>query len=397
MDRIYMDNAATTRLKPAVLEQMLPYLKEDFGNASSQHSFGREAGAAVDAARRSVANSIGAQPSEIFFTSGGTESDNWAIIGAAEAYNAKGKHIITSSIEHHAVLHTCAYLEKQGYEVTYLPVDSDGIIDMEAYRAALRDDTILVTVMLANNEIGTIQPIAEIASLAHARGAIMHTDAVQAYASMTCNVVELGVDIMTISAHKIGGPKGVGALYKSNKIRLGRHIHGGGQERSMRAGTLNVPAIVGFGEAVSLLHNSGLTEYRANVAAVRDYFISRVESTIDEVYLNGSRDMDKRLIGNASFSFRYIEGEALLLSLDMAGIAVSSGSACSSGSLDPSHVLMAIGRPSGLAQGTIRFSFNQDNTKQEVDKVVEVLAKVVDRLRALSPLFNQKKSGGQYV
>lgn len=397
MERIYLDNAATTRVRDEVLNEMLPYMKNEYGNANSQHCFGREALRGVDQARRIIASAINAQPSEVYFTSGGTESDNWAILGVAEAYADRGKHIITSSIEHHAVLHTCAALEKRGYEITYLSVDSDGFIDMDAYRNALRDDTILVTIMLANNEIGSIQPIAEIAKLAHDKGALVHTDAVQAFAGMTCKINELQVDLMTISGHKIGGVKGVGALYKSNKIRLARYAYGGGQERSMRAGTLNVPGIVAFGKAVELLHNASIADYTAGIASIRDRFISRVDNEIDEVYFNGTRDMNRRLVGNASYSFAYVEGESLLLSLDMKGIAVSSGSACSSGSLDPSHVLLAIGREEGLSQGTIRFSFGADNTIEQVDKVVDELIIIVRRLRELSPLFNQKKSGGMYV
>ena len=380
--RIYLDNAATTSVRPEVLADMLPWFTEDFGNASSVHSFGRKSQRAVDAARDSIAKSIGANANEIYFTSGGTEADNWAIKGYALKHADKGKHINTSSIEHHAVLHTFDVLKKKGFEVTLLPVDSQGIVDPESLRAALRPDTTLVSVMMANNEIGTIQPIAELARIAKAAGAAFHTDAVQAMGHIPVNVKDLGVDMLTFSAHKFHGPKGIGALYIRRGVSLTNLIDGGAHERGRRAGTSNHPGIIGMAKALELAV-AELPEVTPRIEALRDRLIKGVLQ-IPNARLNGHPAL--RLPGNANFSFSAMEGEALVLSLDLAGIAASSGSACSSGSLEPSHVLMALGIPIGAAHSSLRLTLDRDNTEEEIDYTIDKTAEIIARLRAMSPL-----------
>lgn len=386
MNRIYMDNAATTRVTEPVMEAMQPYFCEIFGNPMSIHSFGRESRVAVETAREQVAKALGAKPNEIYFTGCGTESDNWAIRGAAYARINKGKHIITSAIEHHAVLHTCEQLEKEGFEVSYIPVDEFGIIDMQALKDALRPDTTLVSVMAANNEIGTIQPIEEIAKLAKANGSLFHTDAVQAIGSIAFDVKAMGIDMLSLSGHKFHAPKGVGALYIRNGVKLQRLISGGAQERTQRAGTENLASIVGLGKAIELA-TADIERHNAKVSAVRDRLIDRILTEIPHTRLNGHRT--QRLPGNCNISFRFIEGEALLLSLDLKGIAASSGSACTSGSLDPSHVLLAIGLPHEIAHGSLRLSVNEENTLEQADEVVEALKVIVARLREMSPLWDE--------
>ncbi len=387
-DRIYFDHAATTPLDEKVLEQMLPYFTEVYGNANSQHRFGRDAMKAVDQARDKIASIIGVKPNEIYFTSGGTEADNWALRGMALAYKNKGKHFIISKIEHAAMLTTAKELEKQGFEFTYLDVNEDGEIDLAQLESAIRPDTIFIGVMMANNEVGTIQPIKEVAQIAKKHGIVCFTDAVQAMGAIPVNAKELGVDMMSFSAHKFYGPKGIGALYVRNGLPLGRVITGGHQERTKRGGTTNVPATVGFAHALSLATEQ-LEENRKYVTALRDAFIDRVIAEIPYVKLNGSRY--NRLPNNADFSFEYIEGESILFSLDLAGIAVSSGSACSSGSLEPSHVLLAMGVDEALAHGSIRFTFGKHNTMEEVNYTVDKLKEIVARLRAMSPLFAERE------
>ena len=387
MERIYLDNAATTRVRPEVAEAVLPAMTETYGNASSVHSFGREAKKAMEKARAQVAAAIGAKKEEIYFTAGGSEADNWAIKGAAHALRRKGLHIITTSIEHHAVLHTCQALEKEGFEVTYLPVDEYGLVTPEQVEAAIRPDTILVSVMAANNEIGTIQPIEEIARLAYAHGILFHTDAVQAVGHMPLDVAAMQIDMLSLSGHKFYAPKGVGALYIRTGVRIENLIEGGAQERSRRAGTENVPAIVGMGKAIELI-TAEMAEENARISGLRDRLIAGILDAIPESRLNGHPT--KRLPGNVNVSIRYIEGEALLLSLDMAGIAASSGSACTSGSLDPSHVLLAIGLPHEIAHGSLRLTIGRDNTQDEIDRVLEELPKIVSRLRAMSPLYDDR-------
>ncbi len=392
--RVYMDHAATTYTKPEVLEEMLPYFNEVYGNPSSIHSFGREAKKALDFARERTAKALGAEPSEIYFTAGGSEADNWAIKGAALANQNKGNHIITSSIEHHAVLHTCQHLEKMGFEVTYLPVDQYGLIDPQQVRDAITDKTILITIMFANNEIGTIQPIKEIGAIAREKGIYFHTDAVQAIGHVDIDVNDLNVDLLSLAAHKFYGPKGVGALYIRRGTKLHPHIHGGAQERNRRAGTENLPGIVGLGKAIELA-TENIKEESERLTRLRDRLIEGIMSKVDDAILNGHPT--KRLPGNVNISFRYIEGEALLLSLDLKGIAASSGSACTSGSLDPSHVLLAIGLSHEIAHGSLRLTLGEVNTEEDVDYVLEVLPDIVDRLRAMSPLFNQQQGGQKYV
>lgn len=387
--KVYLDHAATTPTSEIVLAEMLPYFTEKFGNASSQHAYGRTAVSAVDKARERVAKAIGAKPNEIYFTSGGTESDNWAIKGIADVKSQKGKHIITSAVEHHAVLHTLGQLEKKGFEVTYLPVDETGKVSVADAIAAMREDTILVTIMLANNEVGTLEPVKEIAAEAKKRGITVHTDAVQAVGAIPVDVNDLNVDLLSLSGHKFYGPKGVGVLYVRNGVRLGKLIIGGAQERTMRGGTYNTPGIVGLGKAIELA-TSNLAERSAKIEKLRDYFVSQVVSRIEYISVNGAPS-GKKLPNNANISFQYIEGESILLSLDMAGIAASSGSACSSGSLDPSHVLLAMGLPAEFAHGSIRFTFGEENTKEDADYVVEKLVQTIARLRAFSPLFSQFK------
>ena len=380
----YFDHAATTPVDPRVLQKMLPYFTENFGNPNSQHACGRRAAAAVDEARDTVASLIGAKPSEIYFTSGGTESDNWALRGAAHANAERGKHLIVSAVEHPAMIATARELQKEGFEVTFAAVDEFGKVDVEELRKSIRPDTTFIGVMTANNEIGTIQPIAEISALARERGITFFTDAVQAAGALKLNVKEPTVDMLSFSGHKFYGPKGVGVLYVRSGVRVGKIITGGHQERSMRGGTTNVPGIVGLAEAFRLA-NEEMEQNNAHVSAIRDRFIARVLREIPYVKLNGHPK--DRLPNNANFSFRYIEGESLLFSLDLAGIAVSSGSACSSGSLEPSHVLLATGLPEGLAHGSIRFSFGKENTAEQIDIAVEKLKEIVVRLRNLSPLF----------
>lgn len=382
---IYFDHAATTPLCKEALDKMIPYLTEVFGNPNSQHAFGREAVKAVDWARDTIAKIINAKPNELYFTSGGTESDNWALRGVANAYKEKGKHIIVSPIEHAAMLVTAKALKKQGFEIEYMKVDEFGFVDLEHLKSIVREDTIFVGCMMANNEVGTIEPIKEIAEIAHSVGAVMFTDAVQAAGVLKIDVKELGVDMMSMSAHKIYGPKGVGALYMRNGLKTQSIITGGHQERTKRGGTTNVAGIVGYAEAFSIAQRD-MDKNFEYVSSLRDHFINRVLSEVPFVKLNGPRE--NRLPANADFSFQFIEGESILFSLDLAGIAVSSGSACSSGSLEPSHVLLALGLPEELAHGSIRFSFGKHNTIEQVDYAVETIKSAVDRLRQMSPLFN---------
>lgn len=385
---IYMDNAATTSVKEEVLKEMLPYFSEKYGNPSSVYSLASTSKVAVEKAREQVANAIGAGKKEIFFTAGGSESDNWAIKGAAYFNRKKGNHIITTKIEHHAVLHTCEYLEKQGFEITYLNVDSDGLIDLDELKAAIKDETILISIMFANNEIGTIQPIKEIGEIAKERNILFHTDAVQAIGNVRIDVNELNIDMLSMSAHKFHGPKGIGALYIRQGVRIDSLIAGGGQERGKRAGTENVPGIVGMGKAIELAHKN-LEAHNEKLIKLRDSLIKKIEDNIEYVRLNGHRT--QRLPGNVNFSFEFIEGESLLLSLDMVGIAGSSGSACTSGALDPSHVLMAIGLPHEIAHGSLRLTLGEFNSEDEIDYVVENLVTIVDRLRKMSPLYERVK------
>lgn len=387
---VYMDYAATTPVKKEVLEEMIPYFTEKYGNPSSIYRIGRESRAAIDEAREKVAKIIGAKSKEIYFTSGGSESDNWAIKGVAFANRDKGNHIITSKIEHHAVLHVCEYLEKHGFEVTYLDVDEYGIVDLEQLRNAITDKTILITIMFANNEIGTIQPIQEIGKIAKEKGIYFHTDAVQAIGNIEIDVNELNVDLLSMSAHKFYGPKGVGALYIREGVKIHPYLHGGAQEKNRRAGTENVAGIVGLAKALELAYEN-LEEHNNKLIYLRNKLIKEVTSKIDYVRLNGHPE--KRLPGNANFSIEFIEGEALLLSLDMMGIAASSGSACTSGSLDPSHVLLAIGLPHEIAHGSLRFTLGDFNTEEDVDYVVENLVKIVERLREMSPLYESVREG----
>lgn len=381
---IYMDNAATTPVKPEVFEAMRPYFTEVFGNASGIYRFAGKASKAVSDARDIVADFLGAKSKEIYFTGGGSESDNWALKAVAEAYEKKGKHIITSKIEHHAILHTCEYLEKKGYEVTYLDVDEYGVVDLEQLKRSIRPDTILISIMFANNEIGTIEPIREIGEIAHERGVLFHTDAVQAYGHEEINVDELHIDLLSASGHKINGPKGVGILYIRESVKIGSFIHGGAQERGRRAGTYNTPGIVGFGEATRLAKEH-LAERKAKETALRDKLIQGVLEQIPYARLNGHPT--KRLSNNANFCFRFIEGESLLILLDQNGICGSSGSACTSGALDPSHVLLAIGLPHEIAHGSLRLTISEENTEEEIDYVVGKLKEIVGRLRSLSPLY----------
>ncbi|MDO5707730.1 MAG: cysteine desulfurase NifS [Andreesenia angusta] len=383
-----MDNAATTKVKEEVLNEMLPYFTEKYGNPSSIYRLGRESRNAVEEARKKIAKGLNADPKEIFFTSGGSEADNWAIKMAAEKLESKGKHIITTEIEHHAVLHTCQYLEKKGYEVTYLPVDEYGMINLEDLKSALRDDTILVTIMFANNEIGTIQPIKEIGEIVKNSNALFHTDAVQAIGAVDIDVRDMNIDMLSASAHKIHGPKGIGFLYAKKGIRPIPLIHGGAQERSKRAGTENVPYIVGYGKAFEIATNN-IKAHNEKLIELRNYLMEELEKNIEDIKLNGHRT--ERLPGNVNYSFLYIEGESLLLSLDLAGVAASSGSACTSGSLDPSHVLLAIGLPHEIAHGSLRLSLSEFNTKEEIDYVVKNLKDIVARLREWSPLYQDKK------
>ena len=381
---IYLDNAATTKTAPEVVDAMLPYFSEYYGNASTIYSLGAESKKAMDHARQTIADSLGAKPEEIYFTAGGSESDNWALKATAEAYASKGKHIITTKIEHHAILHTCEYLEKRGFEITYLNVDRDGLISLDELKAAIRPDTILISVMFANNEIGTIEPIAEIGEIAKEHGVLFHTDAVQAYAQVPINVDEMHIDMLSASGHKLNGPKGIGFLYIRKGVKIRSFVHGGAQERSRRAGTENIPGIVGLGAAVERTMRIMDTKTRKEIE-LRDYLIGRLENEIPHCWLNGHRT--KRLPNNINFSFLFIEGESMLIMLDMKGICASSGSACTSGSLDPSHVLLAIGLKHEEAHGSLRLTLSEESTKEEMDIVAEEVKKIVQRLRDMSPLY----------
>ncbi len=385
MDKIiYLDNAATTKTAPEVVEAMLPYFSNYYGNASSIYQLGAESKKAVTRSREVIAKSLHADSSEIYFTAGGSESDNWAIIAAAEAYGTKGKHIITSKIEHHAVLHTCQYLEKKGFEVTYIDVNEDGIINFEALKNAVRPDTILISVMFANNEIGTIQPIKEIGEFARKNGILFHTDAVQAYGHVPIDVEAFHIDLLSASGHKLNGPKGIGFLYIRKGVKIRSFIHGGAQERSRRAGTENVPGIVGLGAAVERAFES-MPLRRQKEIELRDHLISRFEKEVSYCRLNGDRE--RRLPNNVNFVFQFIEGESMLIMLDGKGICASSGSACTSGSLDPSHVLLAIGLPHEIAHGSLRLTVSEENTLEEMDYVVDSVKEIVERLRQMSPLY----------
>ena len=381
---IYLDNAATTQVYPEVFEEMKPYFTEYYGNPSSVYQFAQESKNKVERAREEIAEMLNAKPEEIYFTGGGSESDNWALVATAETYAKKGKHIITSKIEHHAILHTCEYLESRGYEVTYLDVGENGLIDLEQLKKSIREDTILISIMSANNEIGTIQPIAEIGKIAKEHEIFFHTDAVQAFGHIPIDVEEMQIDMLSASGHKIHGPKGIGFLYIRKNVRIGAFIHGGSQERGKRAGTHNVPGIVGLAAAAKIAKENleSNIEYETKL---RDYAISRIENEIPFAVLSGHRT--KRLPNNIHFCFRFIEGESMLILLDQAGICGSSGSACTSGSLDPSHVLLAIGRPHEIAHGSLRLTLSEKNTKEEIDKVVDELKKIIERLRSMSPLY----------
>lgn len=382
--KIYLDNAATTKTRSEVVEAMLPYFTEKFGNPSSIYEFASQNKKAVDESRSIIAKALGADSSEIYFTGGGTESDNWAIKATADAYSQKGNHIITSKIEHHAVLHTCEYLEKHGYEVTYLDVDENGIIKLDQLKKAIRPTTILITIMFANNEIGTIQPVQEIGKIAKEHNVLFHTDAVQAFGQVPVDVNDLGIDMLSASAHKLGGPKGIGLLYIRKGIKIRSFIHGGAQERQRRAGTENVPGIVGFGKAVEIALETMDARAQKEIE-LRDYLITRVLKEIPYTRVNGDRL--RRLPNNANFSFQFIEGESLLIMLDMNHICASSGSACTSGSLDPSHVLLAIGLPHEIAHGSLRLTLSEENTKEEIDYTVDKIKEIVDKLRKMSPLY----------
>lgn len=381
---IYLDNAATTRTAPEVVEAMLPYFTEYYGNASSIYEFGAKSKEAITKARETIANALGARDNEIYFTAGGSEADNWAIKATAEAYRDKGNHIITSKIEHHAVLHTCQYLEKNGFEVTYLDVDEQGVVKLDQLKAAIRPTTILITIMFANNEIGTIEPVAEIGKIAKEHGILFHTDAVQAFGQVPINVDEMNIDMLSASGHKLNGPKGIGFLYIRKGVKIRSFIHGGAQERKRRAGTENVTGIVGMGKAVELALST-MEERTARERELRDYLMARILKEVPFSRVNGPRE--NRLPNNASFCFQFIEGESLLIMLDMEGICGSSGSACTSGSLDPSHVLLAIGLPHEIAHGSLRLTLGAETTKEDIDVTVEAVKKIVLKLREMSPLY----------
>lgn len=381
---VYLDHAATTAARPEVVEAMLPYFTEKYGNPSSIYSLGSETKAAITHAREIMAKSIGTTSENIYFTAGGSESDNWALVATAEAYASKGKHIITSKIEHHAILHTCDYLASRGYEITYIDVDENGVIKLDQLKAAIRPDTILISVMFANNEIGTIQPIKEIGEIAHEKGILFHTDAVQAFGHVPIHVDEYHIDMLSASGHKLNGPKGIGFLYIRKGLRLRSFIHGGSQERKRRAGTENVPGIVGLGTAARLAAET-MEERISKETRLRDHLIERVLAEIPYCRLNGHRT--DRLPNNANFSFQFIEGESLLIMLDGKGICASSGSACTSGSLDPSHVLLAIGLPHEIAHGSLRLTLSEQTTEEELDYVVDSLKEIVTKLREMSPLY----------
>lgn len=382
--KIYLDNAATTATRPEVLEAMLPYFTERFGNPSSVYEFASQNKTSIDDARETIAKALHAKKEEIYFTGGGSESDNWAVKGTVEAYKAKGNHIITSKIEHHAILHTCEYLEKNGCEVTYLDVDENGIVKLEELKKAIRPTTILISIMFANNEIGTIQPIKEIGEIAKEHNILFHTDAVQAFGQIDIDVDEYHIDMLSASGHKLNGPKGIGFLYIRKGLKLRSFIHGGAQERHRRAGTENVPAIVGFGKAVEIAMNT-MEERQKKEMAIRDYLIDHILAEVPYVRLNGDRK--RRLPNNVNFSFQFVEGESLLIMLDMQNICASSGSACTSGSLDPSHVLLAIGLPHEIAHGSLRLTLNEDITEDEIKYVIVKIKEIVEKLRAMSPLY----------
>ena len=381
---IYLDHAATTAARPEVVEAMLPYFTEQFGNPSSVYGFAAGNKKVITDVRELIAKSLNGNTQDIYFTAGGTESDNWALKAAAEAYGAKGNHIITTKIEHHAILHTCEYLEKKGFEITYLDVDEYGIVKLDQLKAAIRPETILISVMFANNEIGSIQPIAEIGAIAKEHGIIFHTDAVQAYGQVPIDVQAMNIDMLSASGHKLNGPKGIGFLYIKKGLKLRSLIHGGAQERKRRAGTENVTGIVGLGKAIEIAMNT-MEERTAKETEMRNYLIDRILSEIPYARLNGHRT--DRLPNNVNISFQFIEGESLLIMLDMKGICASSGSACTSGSLDPSHVLLAIGLPHEIAHGSLRLTLGDENTMEEMDYVVEELKAIVQRLRDMSPLY----------
>ncbi|CCZ42911.1 MAG: cysteine desulfurase NifS [Butyribacter sp.] len=381
---IYMDNAATTQVYPEVFDAMKPYFTEFYGNPSSIYSFAGNSKKAVEDARKTIADFLGARTEEIYFTGGGSESDNWALKATADAYANKGKHIITSKIEHHAILHTCEYLEKKGFEVTYLDVDENGFVNPADVEKAIRPDTILVSIMTANNEIGTIEPIAEIGKIAKDHGVLFHTDAVQAFGHIPMNVDEMNIDMLSASGHKINGPKGIGIMYIRKGVKIGSFVHGGAQERQRRAGTHNVPGIVGIGKAVELARDN-MKERMEYETKLRDHLISRVMEEIPYAKLNG--DKVKRLPNNVNVCFRFIEGESMLILLDQNGVCGSSGSACTSGSLDPSHVLLAIGLPHEIAHGSLRLTLSEKNTMEEVDFTVDKLKGIIERLRSMSPLY----------
>lgn len=381
---IYLDNAATTKTAPEVVEAMLPYFTEYYGNPSSVYEFAGKSKEAITKSRETIAEALGAQANEIYFTAGGSESDNWALKAAAEAYAKKGKHIITTKIEHHAILHTAEYLEKNGYEVTYLDVDEYGVVKLEELKKAIRPDTILISVMFANNEIGTIQPIKEIGEIAHENGILFHTDAVQAFGQIPIQVDEYHIDMLSASGHKLNGPKGIGFLYIRKGVKIRSFVHGGAQERKRRAGTENVPGIVGLGKAVERAVST-MEERTKQEKEVRDYLIEKILKEIPYTRLNGHRT--NRLPNNINFSFQFIEGESLLIMLDMQGICASSGSACTSGSLDPSHVLLAIGLPHEIAHGSLRLTLSEEITKEDMDYVADAIGDIVERLRSMSPLY----------
>lgn len=389
---IYLDNAATTRVKEEVLQEMLPYFRENYSNPAAIYGFAAEGSKALDRAREQAADLIGAKREEIYFTAGGSESDNWALKATVEAYKDKGRHIITSKIEHHAILHTCEYLEKQGYEITYINVDENGQILLNELEEAIRPDTILISIMAANNEIGTIQPIAQIGKMAREKGVLFHTDAVQAYGHIPLDVDEMNIDMLSASGHKLGGPKGVGIMYIRKGLKLRSFIHGGAQERRRRAGTSNVPGIVGFGKAAQLAGQS-MKERSEKEIVLRDHLIKRVLEEIPYSRLNG--DKTNRLPNNANFCFRFIEGESMLILLDQLGVCASSGSACTSGFLDPSHVLLAIGLPHEIAHGSLRLTLSEETTLEEIDFVVNELKKIIDRLRSMSPLYEDFLKGNK--
>lgn len=384
MKTIYLDNAATTRTSPAVVEAMLPYFSEHYGNPSAIYGLGQENKNAISEARGKIAAVLGAQDREIYFTAGGSEADNWALKAACEAYGARGKHIITTRIEHHAILHTCEYLEQRGFDVTYVDVDEYGVVKMDELRAAIRPDTILISVMFANNEIGTLQPIGEIGALARERGILFHTDAVQAFGQVPIDVDALHIDMLSASGHKFHGPKGIGFLYIRKGVKIRSFLHGGAQERKRRAGTENVPGIIGMAKAAEIARET-MAERAAQEQALRDHLIRRVLEEIPYSRLNGHPS--DRLPNNASFCFRFIEGESLLILLEQHGICGSSGSACTSGSLDPSHVLLAIGLPHEIAHGSLRLTLSEETTREEIDTTVDALKEIVARLRSMSPLY----------